>query len=307
MKATAVIPAYNEEKYIGKCIQSLLQQSYKNLEIIIVDDGSTDNTPRIVKAFAAKNKRVRLLRQQHLGPGRARNLGVKHAKGGIIILVDSDMEFDKDYVKNLIEPILAKKTVGTFHMQEYCVNKNNIWARCWGTKRVTPEKYGSTANIFRAILKSYFLKAGGFDPKLGTFDDRTLSEKLGIKSIGVKNAVCYHNNPTTLHETFIQYRWIGRSYAKNIRGIKDQLARAWHYATVVVIFFAAVIAFAKQKVAVYLIAAAVIALLLQSLKRMLAEKDAALFFALPIFYTVKILALLLGFSTQLLSSKQVVK
>ena len=102
-----IIPAYNEEKDIGKCINSLLKQSCKRSEIIIVDDGSTDKTREIVKSF----KGIRLIEGLHKGPGFSRNLGSRQAKGEILVFVDADMIFDKDYIKNLINPILKNESI----------------------------------------------------------------------------------------------------------------------------------------------------------------------------------------------------
>ncbi|MCW8966769.1 MAG: glycosyltransferase family 2 protein, partial [Candidatus Pacearchaeota archaeon] len=100
-KLSIVIPVYNEEKYIGKCLESLNKQTYKNFEIIIIDDGSTDKTVEIIKKFD-----VHLIKGKHKGTAFSRNLGAKSAKGEILIFIDADMTFDKDYLKNLIKPIL---------------------------------------------------------------------------------------------------------------------------------------------------------------------------------------------------------
>ena len=75
---SVIIPTYNEEKDIGECISTLLKQSYKKIEIIIVDDGSSDNTLNLVKKF----RQVKILIQNHQGPGKARNLGARKSKGG---------------------------------------------------------------------------------------------------------------------------------------------------------------------------------------------------------------------------------
>ena len=81
---SVIIPAFNEEKTIGGCLKSLKNQSYKQMEIIVVDDGSSDSTRNIVKGFSD----IKLLTQSHKGPGQARNLGASNAKGEILIFVD---------------------------------------------------------------------------------------------------------------------------------------------------------------------------------------------------------------------------
>src|SRR3990167_4182565 len=98
-KVSLIIPAYNEEEVIGNCLKSLLKQTFKPLEIIVVDDGSTDNTISIVKNCQLPTVNCQLFCQKHLGPGSARNLGASKAKGEILIFVDADMTFDKNFVK----------------------------------------------------------------------------------------------------------------------------------------------------------------------------------------------------------------
>ncbi len=204
---SVIIPTYNEEKDIGNCIKSLNSQSFKNIEIIVVDDGSTDKTREIVKKFS----KVKLITGEHKGPGYSRNIGSKKAKGQILIFIDSDMEFDKDYIKNLINPIIMdKKVIGTTHEQEIVKNIENIWSKCWGKIRVSKEN-AKEVKIFRAIRKNEFLKLGGFDPEYGYADDQTFWFKYKIKPIVAQKTICYHRNPETLNGVYKQSRWIGAS------------------------------------------------------------------------------------------------
>jgi len=213
---SVIIPSYNEEKDIAECLNSLKKQSYKNFEIILVDDGSTDKTITIAKKFS----KVKILKQNHQGPGKARNLGAKNAKGSILIFVDSDMTFDKDYLKHLIKPLIEDKTgkiIGSTHDYEEAKNTHNIWSDLWGKIRIStqdrdPKIYAGDVKIFRAIWKKKFFELGGFDSKYGYADDQTFWFKYGIKPVLAKNTICYHNNPETLRATFKQARWIGASW-----------------------------------------------------------------------------------------------
>lgn len=204
-----VIPTYNEEKDIGRCINSLLEQKYLQFEIIVVDDGSTDKTGEIVKNFQEKDKRVKLIGGKHKGPGVSRNLGAKVAKGRILVFVDADMRFEKDYLENLIAPIIKSKVIGTTHQKEIAENLDNIWSRCWG--KATSPSTKKEDYTFRAILREKFLEMGGFDPKYGYADDKTFWIKYGIKSVGAPGSICYHHNPETLKEIYRQSKWIGAS------------------------------------------------------------------------------------------------
>ena len=204
---SVIIPTYNEEKDIADCLKSLGKQSFKKTEIIVVDDGSTDHTKEVIKKF----NKVKLINGEHLGPGYSRNIGAKIAKGRILVFIDSDMEFDKDYIKNLISPILKnKKVIGTTHDTELVENTGNIWSKCWGKIRVSKEN-AKEVKIFRAIRKDKFLEFGGFDPKYGYADDQTFWFKYKIKPIVAQKTICYHRNPETLNGVYKQSRWIGAS------------------------------------------------------------------------------------------------
>jgi len=208
-----IIPTYNEENYIESCLKSLYEQSYRNFEIIIVDDGSSDKTREIAGKF-----KVMLIEGKHKGPGISRNLGAKKANGEIFIFVDADMTFDKDYLKNLISPLLKyKKEIGATHGYEIAKNTQNIWSHLWGKIRVTADKrikHSPEMVLFRAIRKRNFLKMGGFDPKYGYADDQTFWLKFKVTPIIAHNAICYHRNAETLKEVYKQSRWIGSSFDK---------------------------------------------------------------------------------------------
>jgi len=209
-KVSAVIPAYNEEKDIGSCLSSLQKQSYpkEKTEIIVVDDGSTDKTRDIVKTFSG----VKLINGLHKGPGISRNLGAKKAKGEILVFVDADMTFDRNYVTNLIKPVVEGRERVTEDGVQIASNPNNVWSKCWGQYfKLDPSRtYGSTC---RAISRKLFLELGGFDSRYGYMDDKTFFLKYKIKSFWVKDAICYHKNPGTLEEVYRQSRWIGSSMA----------------------------------------------------------------------------------------------
>jgi len=89
-KISVVIPVYKVEAYLDKCISSVVDQTYQNLEIILVDDGSPDGSGRICDAWAAKDPRIRVIHQENAGGGAARNAGLDVARGELIAFVDSD-------------------------------------------------------------------------------------------------------------------------------------------------------------------------------------------------------------------------
>lgn len=211
---SVVIPAYNEEKNIGECLSSLLKQSFKDFEIIVVDDGSQDKTKEIVKKYQKNNKNISLIQGEHKGPGASRNLGASRAKGKILAFVDADMVFDKDYLHYLTYSIRKGKSVGTEERHQKASNLDNVWSRCWGAY-VTGDRKNSEMKgiVFRAILKKNFMKMGGFDSKFGYADDLTFFFKYDVKPDLADKAVCYHKNPSSLKEVYGQSKWIGSSRA----------------------------------------------------------------------------------------------
>lgn len=217
MKISIIIPAYNEESDIKNCLTSILKQNCKDFEVIVIDDGSTDKTLDILSVFESQTANIKLLKQNHMGPGKARNLGAAHARGEILVFVDADMEFEKNFIEKLTEPIKKGFFIGTFSKEEYLLNKKNKWARFWNInlgrhpEKMHRENYPDTQPVFRAILKSEFEKAGGFDINIGYTDDWSLSSKLGVQAVNSPGAIFYHKNPENLKQVWIQARWFGKN------------------------------------------------------------------------------------------------
>ena len=99
---SVVIPAYNAAAFIDETLASALNQTYRNLEVIVVDDGSSDNTAEIVAAVAARDSRVRLLRQPNRGVAAARNLGIEHSQGAFVAPLDADDLWSPDKIARQI-------------------------------------------------------------------------------------------------------------------------------------------------------------------------------------------------------------
>ena len=100
-----IVPMYNVEKYIEKCITSLLEQTYKNCEIIIVNDGSEDKSSEIVEKIATQNGNIKIINQKNSGVSVARNTGIENANGDYIIFVDADDYLAKDFVEYMVKLI----------------------------------------------------------------------------------------------------------------------------------------------------------------------------------------------------------
>lgn len=153
---SVIVPVYNVRRYIEKCLESILSQDYKNLEVIIVDDGSTDGSDLVVEAYMSRHKRVRMLKVNHSGNGTARNVGIQAAKGKYLTFVDSDDIVEPGAYTTMINQLKSSGSdfvVGAFYRQK-------------GSKRWLPQmmseihgedRIGIKVDDFPEILRDVFL------------------------------------------------------------------------------------------------------------------------------------------------------
>lgn len=104
-KISVIIPVYNAEKYLTECIESVRNQSFQNIEILLVDDGSTDQSSNICDVFANKDQRIKVIHKKNGGVSAARNTGIDAAQGKYLIFVDSDDYLDMDCIQTLYDAI----------------------------------------------------------------------------------------------------------------------------------------------------------------------------------------------------------
>jgi cellulose synthase/poly-beta-1,6-N-acetylglucosamine synthase-like glycosyltransferase len=216
IKTSVIVPAYNSEKTIEKCLKSLVGQNYpkNSYEIIVVDDGSTDRTIEIIKKF----KKVKLVKQKHSGPAKARNLGVKKSKGNIILFTDSDCIPNKNWIGRMVEPFKDKNVIGVQGTYK-TYNNNKPIARFAGyeieerhKKMIGEIDFISTFSA--GYKKMVFKKVGGFDETFerASAEDTDLSfkiNKIGGKMIQVPNAFVYTYHPESLVVFLKKKFWMG--------------------------------------------------------------------------------------------------
>lgn len=123
MKYSFIVPVYNTQKYLQKCLDSLVNQTYNNFEIIIVNDGSTDESKKIIDKYFKKNNNIIVINQENQGLSIARNEGVKKSNGDYIIFVDSDDYVEKDLLKQVNNNI---EDVDVLRFQVIEENKESI-------------------------------------------------------------------------------------------------------------------------------------------------------------------------------------
>lgn len=147
-KISIIIPVYNTEKYIKECIESIIKQTYKNIEIIIVNDGSKDNSLSICNEYALKDKRIKVINQKNKGQSSARNKGIKNSNGDYILFVDSD-----DWIEENMLEILIKKANTDLSDIVICshkiINENSV------TNIVLEKKHSFEEYLFESTTMGY--------------------------------------------------------------------------------------------------------------------------------------------------------
>lgn len=152
---SVIVPVYNTEKYLSRCLDSICGQTYQNLELLCVNDGSTDGSASILEEYAAKDPRIHIFNQPNAGPATARNTGLQHAKGKWITGVDSDDYLEPDAYEYALKAEAENVDI-------ICFGTNIIWAGAkyneayeqsfsiayTGTHKPTPELISKTHVVF---------------------------------------------------------------------------------------------------------------------------------------------------------------
>jgi len=238
-RVSIIVPAYNEEMVIAKSIESLINQSYKNLEIIVVDDGSTDRTYEVAKFFEkhSKGKKVKVLRKTNGGKANAINFGIKHSSGELIMVVDADSKLEKDAV-TLMERYFIDQNIAAVAGSVYVSNQTNTLTKLQALE------YIEGLNMVRngqALLKLVNIIPGPIGMfrkdalyEVGLYDNDTFAEdcdvtlKLiarGYKIDFESDAVAYTEAPEHLLDLIKQrYRWTRGI----LQAIKKHKWLLWH-------------------------------------------------------------------------------
>lgn len=148
---SVIIPVYNADKYIEKCLYSLINQTYKNLELIIINDGSTDKSQKIIESIKLKENRIVLFNQSNSGVSKARNKGLEVATGKYITFIDADDYVDKNYIDILYNSILNNNS--DISICKFSLNNQKVKAK---TKKMKTIIYnGETATIDMLLARNF--------------------------------------------------------------------------------------------------------------------------------------------------------
>lgn len=159
-KISVVVPVYNVEEFLESCIKSILAQTYKNLEILLLDDGSTDSSGKVCDEYAKKDNRIKVIHKKNEGISATRNLGIKISTGEYLVFIDSDDYITKDFCEILYNNL--KNTNSDISIVSYCVvdeNKKVIYdaAKKTGLQDDQIVIYKSSA-IIKELLKQKTIK-----------------------------------------------------------------------------------------------------------------------------------------------------
>ena len=233
IKISVIIPVYNVEKYLKECVDSVLNQTYKNIEVILVDDGSPDNCPRICDDYANSDDRIKVLHKTNGGLSSARNVGLEIMDGDYFIFLDSDDYWnDKEFLKKLISDNISNNPdIVVLGYKKYYVEKSRFVEgystdiSLNGNDKTTQIKQLIENNIFesnawtKVISKRMFCYDLRFIEGIYS-EDIDWSARLLIyaKSLDVNNGNVYvyrQNNSSITHN-------LNR---KNIMDLKNQIIR----------------------------------------------------------------------------------
>ncbi|QIU93774.1 glycosyltransferase family 2 protein [Bacteroides faecium] len=153
---SVIIPVYNVEQYLHQCLESVIGQTYKNLEIILIDDGSTDNSPRICDDFAAKDKRIVVIHQHNAGLSSARNVGLDMMTGDYVSFVDSDDWIEKDMFATLLTVLEGEEDTEIVVCSYYWVRGERCMPVDNSGKKVIYTREDALKELFRdKIIRNY--------------------------------------------------------------------------------------------------------------------------------------------------------
>ncbi len=182
MKVSVIIPAYNSENYIARCLDSLIEQDEKNFEVIVVNDGSKDNTCKIIEEYASKDSRIILINKDNGGVSSARNVGLDNAKGEYIFFVDSDDYVPSDALSDAVKSIETSGADIVMAKMWHCDNNTgSLRAHDLQEPLLECAINPQTENSFLKILTGYALKKGVAYSTLAKLYKKEIIDKYSIR------------------------------------------------------------------------------------------------------------------------------
>lgn len=222
LKVSVIVPVYNAEKYLAQCMDSIVRQTLREIEIICVDDGSADGSPKILEEYARQDDRIRLVSQENAGAGAARNRGLSEAKGEYLSFLDADDFFEPDMLERAYRKAREQKAqLLVFGSDQYREDLKEFCQVDWTIRKYAlppyrPMNYRTfTENVFKVFVgwtwDKLFEREFVLKHELRFQEQRTSNDLLFVFSalvlaerIEVEEAVLAHqrrDNPESLSNT----------------------------------------------------------------------------------------------------------
>ena len=221
-KVSVIIPVYNTEQYLRQCLDSVVNQTLREIEIICVDDGSTDKSLFILQEYARSDERVHIISQKNQGPGAARNIGLDRALGKYLIFLDSDDWFEKDFLENMVWQ--AKETnadVVICCSNEFDTHSGRTYDGSWMLKtQLLPGMVFSPEKVFKTLFQFTY----GWPWDKLYLRDYILKEKFRYPDLAVSQDLVFvypsifcAKNIAVLEQVLVHHRINRRTSVSNSR------------------------------------------------------------------------------------------
>jgi len=219
---SVIVPVYNVEKYLNNCVESIINQTYKNLEIILVDDGSTDNCPQICDEWAKKDDRIKVIHKKNGGAASARNDGLGFATGDYIAFVDGDDYLSADMYEKLMNLIVSYNAdaAACAIVRESANGYREVWADgslCEFDTRSLLKWVGEAEGILpvspcNKLFSANTVKSIRFDENFKYAEDVLFNFEvaMNVKKLVLKSEPLYHyinNSDSVSHISFDENRF----------------------------------------------------------------------------------------------------
>jgi glycosyltransferase involved in cell wall biosynthesis len=214
-----IIPCYNYAKFVSDAIESALNQTYKNIELVIINDGSTDNSKEIILKYINLSN-VIYLEQKNVGLAISRNNGIEKSKGEIILCLDADDWINPHYIENIVKNLTDYKTIVTtdLYLADEFLNITEIIPYYPTTyEKMLNQNY---INGCAGFSKKLFMEVGGYDPKLTKLGYEDWDLWIRMMKVGAKSKVINSEDKTN---PFFKYRKHGNSMVSNAMKKHDEI------------------------------------------------------------------------------------
>ena len=216
-KISVIIPVYNTEKFLKQCLGSVVNQTYKNLEILIIDDGSPDKSDAVYKQFALQDNRIKIIKQKNAGISAARNTGLKFASGQWVHFIDSDDYLDIDYYEKMmnvvydVNPDIIAGGVISQNSELYNIQYKTTCVLFTKTEKFLVTKALKNCTVWRDVFKRDFLQKNNLKFAVG----KIFEDILFIPN-AILMATCVVTVPNAnYHYVFNKDSLLNKKYTKN--------------------------------------------------------------------------------------------